>query len=137
MMSRTRTFILTFAITYVVVFGADGLFHVVIARGFFDSHLPAAMAPVEQWSLVFPALEKLLIVAGTMAIALSARWSLVRVAAVGAYCCALPDAAWHLLNLGGIEGWSAVLAGVDVVWHVALGAAGGVTLYLVWPRLRR
>lgn len=124
-----------------VMFPLNGLFHSVLAAGFFDRELAAlapAIRPMKEANPLFVLLLDATIAAAIVALLARQPSPTARQgASVGALANLLTSSAWNLANAASLVTWSATAAVADIAWHVALGAAAGALAATVLRGRRR
>jgi uncharacterized membrane protein len=128
---------------FVVIFASNGLFHTFVAAALYDPPLLGIMRPMARADPFRVALVDV-VLAGAMAYfilrpaARPARPARPRDAAAAGAVVGLVGAwTYNVVNSALIPRWPATAAIVDVLWHVALGAIGGVLLARVHRALAR
>jgi uncharacterized membrane protein len=126
---KTKAFIFTWILTFIVVFGLNGLFHSVLAASFFDNHL-SMIGGVKKMSASDPApvalLDFILVFGMTFLIARTkdGRISLREGAWIGGLINLISSGAWNLAN-SSMFNWPVIVTIGDIMWHVFLGSMGG------------
>jgi uncharacterized membrane protein len=127
-----RAILLSWLAAFIVVFGLNGLFHTFVAPGLFDLPLQGVMPSMASANPFLIALVDVLLVAVMARFILRAQAARrSEAAATGALIGLVAAGTYHLVNGALIPAWPVAGAVVDVLWHVALGAGGGLLLALV------
>ena len=130
---KAKTFLLCWIPTFVVIFGMNGIFHAKIAADFFDrnlSQLQPAIHKMHDTNPLWVGLLDLMLTFGmTYFITLrqSGRIALGTAAFAGGLINLISSGAWNFANAA-VFAWPVTVILGDVLWHVTLGAAGGLMI---------
>ena len=133
-----RVTILTWLAVFIAVFAANALFHTFVAAGFYDSHLGGVTLPMAQANPLLIALVDVVLVAAMAYFILRTygqRTQRVEAAKTGATIGLIGSWTYNLVNYALIPAWPVAGSIIDVLWHVTLGAAGGVFMVAVYNGL--
>ncbi len=120
--------LVTYLATLLVIGVLDGIWLGFVARDFYKQEMGALMAdsvriaPAAAFYLLYPAGLVFLVASGQSS---SLGGTLLRAAIVGA----MAYGAYDMTNLATLKGWSAKLSAVDVLWGMAVSAAGGAAIW--------
>jgi uncharacterized membrane protein len=139
---KIKTFLICWIATFVVVFGLNGVFHTVLAAGFFDAHLSQLKPAIHNMSDSNPAWVALLDAVLTfgmvyfITIRQTDRISFAKAAIAGGLLNLISSGAWNFANAATFA-WSLSVTVADIAWHVSLGALGGLIVSAIYNRLER
>lgn len=137
---KTKPFLFTWGATFVALFLLNGLFHGVIAAGFFDAQLAPLGSAVRKMKDFDPApiflLELLL---DFCLIVIITRWKNERIGRtdalrIGGLFYFSTATSWNLANAATFTTWSIPVVVVDIAWHFATGILAGWIIYKVFNR---
>ena len=134
----TKSRVLATLAAFVVLFPANGLFHTILAAGFFDGRL-AALAPAllpmhAAKPLAVAVLDFTLAALIVYVVGRDQRPSARRGLLGGLAVNLASSAAWNLGNTASFAQWPLDVTLVDVAWHCALGSVVGVAVAAVLRR---
>lgn len=132
-----RNFLICWIPVFVVVFALNGVFHGLVAATYFDEHLSMLRPAIKNMSDTNPVwvgLLDLILVFGMTYFILNRRdqkISLSHAAFIGGLINLISSGAWNFANAAMFENWPLALTGVDITWHVTLGAVGGILIAIL------
>jgi len=122
---------------FAVLFPANGVFHTVVAAGFFDRELGAlapAVLPMHEARPIAVAILDLILATLTVYVVGRGSPTPARGALGGFVINLASSAAWNLGNAASFRTWPIPVITLDMLWHCALGAGAG---FLAAAVLRR
>ena len=136
---KTKNFLVTWGLTFVLVFGLNGVFHSGIAAPFFDNNLQsiASVKKMKDSNPLPVALLDLIIVFTMTYLITNNKPSKIKIAEgaiAGGLINLATSGAWNLANTAMFD-WPLTVTLGDMAWHTALDCAGGS--FIAWMYNKR
>ena len=131
---------LAWLLTSIVLVALNGIFHGVLAAGFFDTHFaPLGDAVLKMANFRVGPVVVLEFALAFVLFALITRWRAVPIQVreamlTGALFYFATSATWNIGNMATFSYWSPVVTLVDVPWHVFTGLVAGWLLANIFNR---
>jgi len=139
---KTKTFLICWLPTFVIVFGLNGVFHTQMAANFFDTNLnqlEPAIHKMKDSNPLWVGLLDLVLTFG-MTYFITARRdgkiSLSNAAFAGGLLNLVSAGAWNFANAA-MFNWSVTVTVLDILWHILLGAFGGLIIGAIYNRVQK
>ena len=139
---KIKTFLICWLTTFIIVFGLNGVFHGQIASNFFDTNLNQLEPVIRKMKDTNPfwiGLLDLVLTFGMtyfITIRQADKISLVNAAFAGGLVNLISSGAWNFANAA-MFNWSTTLTIGDIIWHISLGAVGGLVIGTIYNRLQK
>ena len=135
---KTKNFLITWVLTFVLVFGLNGVFHSGVAASFFDSNLQniASVKKMKDSNPLPVALLDLIIVFTMTYLITNNKPSKIKIvegAIAGGLINLATSGAWNLANTAMFD-WPLTVTIGDMAWHAALGCGGGALIAWMYNR---
>ncbi|WP_336515692.1 DUF2177 family protein [Pollutibacter soli] len=137
---KLKNFLICWLPSFVLMFAINGLFHGKIASDFFDRQfapIQSVIHPSEYTNMFWVVLLELILSFGMVYFIIETQTSMIsvgRAAFRGALINLISASSWNFANASMFIRWSDTLTIVDVTWHVALGAAAGYLIAVIFNR---
>jgi uncharacterized membrane protein len=138
---KTKTFLICWLPTFIVVFGLNGVFHGQFAANFFDTNLSQLQPAIHKMSDTNPLWVGLLDLVLTfgmtyfITIRQTGKISLGDAAFAGGLVNLISSGAWNFANAA-MFNWSTSVTIGDIAWHVSLGIVGGLLICAIYNRVQ-
>lgn len=139
---KLKTFLSCWLPTFIVVFGLNGVFHGKLAANFFDTNLIQLEPAIHKMSDTNPlwvGLLDLILTFGMtyfITIRQTDKISLSSAAFAGGLVNFISSGAWNFANAA-MFSWSTTVTVGDIIWHISLGAVGGLLIGAIYNRLEK
>lgn len=139
---KIKSFLICWLPTFVVVFGLNGIFHGQLAANYFDTNLNQLKPVIHNMKDTNPLWVGLLDLVLTfgmtyfITIRQTEKINLSNAAFSGGLINLISSGAWNFANAA-MFSWSTTVTIVDIIWHISLGAVGGLLIGVIYNRLRR
>ena len=131
---KIKTFLICWVVSFIVVFGLNGIFHGMLASSFFDNNLSQFTPVIKKMSDTNPVWVGLLDLVLTFGMTCfitfrqQGKISLPQAAFFGGLINLISSGAWNFANAAMFLNWSISLTLVDLCWHIMLGVLGGLII---------
>lgn len=139
---KIKTFIICWLPTFIFVFGLNGVFHGKLAANFFDTNLRQLEPAIHKMSDTNPLWVGLLDLVLTfgmtyfITIRQTNKISLRSAAFAGGLVNLISSGAWNFANAA-MFSWSTTVTVGDIIWHISLGAVGGLLIGATYNRFEK